>query len=270
MPAQEEIRDETCFAKIYSANKTLIYNLAFKMSGNPSVAEDITQDTFLKACRHLDRFRGDSDISTWLYTIAKNSCLQYLKKEQRRKLMELERLIELHSEPYNNPVDELEKHNYLIQVKEGCLVGVVTSLSFYQRLAFILHTLFNVPLNSTAKVLVKSESATRTLVHRARRKIKAFLCDNCSLFEPKNRCKCENLINFSLKQGWIQTLRNYPLDLPHRIETELQDLKKITALYQSLPERDLPNSISAAINDKINQAKFLVLSKKKVKQTAMD
>ena len=60
-----------------------VHGLAFKMTGNRSIADDITQDVFLKVTNALGKFKGDSLFSTWLYRIALNTIYTRLKKEKR-------------------------------------------------------------------------------------------------------------------------------------------------------------------------------------------
>ncbi len=93
-----------------------------------------------------------------------------------------------------------------------------------------MNVLQNKSIEDTAQVIDKSESATRTLVHRAKKNIKDFLCKNCSLYNQENSCKCENMINFSLKQGWITYNEKYPFDLLERIEKEINE-SALKSLY---------------------------------------
>jgi hypothetical protein len=128
-------------------------------------------------------------------------------------------------------------------------------------MTFILHVLHRHSISDTAKVVDKLESATRTLIHRARKNIKLFLCNNCSLYQPQNKCKCQNLINFSLKQGWIKPNDAYPSDFPQVVENELNELNKITSLYRTLPYHQLKEEISK----EIGKSTFVIFSKQKVK-----
>lgn len=137
-------------------------------------------------------------------------------------------------------------------------------LSLQQRLAFILNVLIDLPIEHVAIIIDKSENATRILVHRSKQNIKNFLCSNCSLYDSKNTCRCENLINFSLKQGWISdnNVQNCPAD----IEAEIKNLKNVVSLYKTLQETTptlrLDMQIKQFLADKED---FLILNNKKVK-----
>jgi hypothetical protein len=89
-----------------------------------------------------------------------------------------------------------------------------------------------------AEILGKSEGATKVLIHRAKRHLKEFLCQNCSLYDPSNRCHCEDLVEFSLKQGWIQiesAKKTSPFD-PQQIEQEIQGIRDVIQLYGQMAE----------------------------------
>ncbi|MCA9544873.1 MAG: sigma-70 family RNA polymerase sigma factor [Myxococcales bacterium] len=77
-------RDERAFTALVVQHQGQIYNLCFRMLGNAAEAEDVAQDTFVKAFKAIDRFRGDSQIGTWLYRIAINLCKNRLKYLGRR------------------------------------------------------------------------------------------------------------------------------------------------------------------------------------------
>jgi hypothetical protein len=163
-------------------------------------------------------------------------------------------------------IDKKDRKDLTEQVKEGCLLGLVRCLSFYQRAAFILHILMEIPITETAEILNKSESATRTLVFRAKKNIKEFLCKNCSLYDPGNPCWCENLIGFSLKQGWIQKregfteFQNYGPE-SRVIEREIYGTEKMVRLYRSLPG----NNYHEQVKKLIFSGNQLIFSNQKVK-----
>lgn len=261
MTNRKEKYTQNDFLDIFETYKDKIYLLVHRMTADKDVAEDITQETFIKCYENLDNFRGESHIYSWLYTIAKNNSLRFLEKQKKTTSHELEQLLSIASDSQTDSLDETEKSNYINQVKEGCLLGLLKTLSFNQRIAFIMNVLQNRSIEETSHVIDKSESATRTLVHRARKNIKDFLCKNCSLYNKKNSCKCENMINFSLKQGWIKYDDKYSLDLSEKIGDEINDSQKIFEIYSSLPEHKLPKNAS----DKIKNTDFLIFSNKKVK-----
>ncbi len=71
------------FDDIYKENADMVLNLAFRMTGKQEVARDLTQDVFIKVYEKSDSFREQSKISTWIYRIAMNHILNFLKREKR-------------------------------------------------------------------------------------------------------------------------------------------------------------------------------------------
>lgn len=76
--------DAQAFRELYREFEAMVYNLALRMSGNPADAEDITQDTFLRAYRHLNKFKGKSSLKTWVFRIALNCSNTRLRVRGRR------------------------------------------------------------------------------------------------------------------------------------------------------------------------------------------
>src|SRR5512144_2346950 len=72
------------FEELYRAHASRLYSLACRMVGNPSDAEDLLQDIFLAAHRKLESFRGESALGTWLYRLAANQCLDFLRSRAAR------------------------------------------------------------------------------------------------------------------------------------------------------------------------------------------
>jgi RNA polymerase sigma-70 factor (ECF subfamily) len=250
---------------IYNQYSKKIYNLAYRMTGDIDDANDIVQETFIQVFRSIDKFKGESQIYTWLYQIAKNNCLRFLEKRNKTTLLSLQELVNKASSPVLEEVSETEKSVYVAQVKDGCLSGLVRCLSLQQRLAFILNVLLDLPVEHVASILDKSENATRILVHRSKQNIREFLCSNCSLYDSNNHCRCENLINFSLKQGWIHSNLKTS-DNTVRIEEEIKNLKNVVSLYKTLQDKMPPAIFNKGIKRLLaDKTDFLILNGKKVK-----
>ena len=73
------------FDKIVEEHSDFVYNVAYRMMGNPEDAEDVAQDAFVSAYRAFGRFRGDSKVTTWLYRITMNAALMKLRKGKRAR-----------------------------------------------------------------------------------------------------------------------------------------------------------------------------------------
>jgi RNA polymerase sigma-70 factor (ECF subfamily) len=250
---------------LYKTYRKSIVNLAYRMTGNIDDANDIAQDTFIQAFKSYDKFKGESNIYTWLYRIAVNNCLLFLKNKRKSSFLVLEKLIETANTPVSEELTEDEKSAYIAQVKDGCLSGLIRCLSLQQRVAFILAVLLDIPNDQVAAVIGKSENATRILVHRARQNIREFLCNNCSLFDPNNKCRCENLIHFSLHQKWIEKNQTLAENTIYT-EAEIKSLKRMILLYRSLHEKDSSSRLDLQIQQFLDKNENLrIFSPEKVK-----
>ena len=77
--------NHSAFEQLIHDNQTRIYNLILRMVGDPEDALDLCQETFLNAWKGLSSFNGDSSFSTWLYRLASNLCLDFLRSKKRRQ-----------------------------------------------------------------------------------------------------------------------------------------------------------------------------------------
>jgi RNA polymerase sigma factor (sigma-70 family) len=259
-PAQTE----ELFAKIYTENFNKVYTFSFRIVGDMQLAEDITQDTFIQAFNNLESFRNESAISTWILSIARNICYRQMRKARRSSFRSIEKLIDTKSASYHETPDGiLEKKFYTDQVRDGCLLGLLRCLSFYQRCAFILNLLNDIEMSIVAGIIGKSENSTRILVHRARRNLKNFLCDNCSLYNKENKCRCENLVEFSLQKGWIQKFNS---SVPFStVSRELSELKNEIAIYKTIENSITDKTLAERCTALINNPQSIIFSDKKVK-----
>ena len=163
--------DRAEFARLVEIYSPHIYRLALKILVNPQDAEDILQETFIKAFRYLKGFDGRSSISTWLYRVATNEALMFL----RRKHPELVSIDE--------PVETEEGEREPLEIVDWCclpeeelmsaegrayLDKAMTSLQYNLRIVFLLREIEGLSTQEVAEVLNLSESAVKTRLSRAR------------------------------------------------------------------------------------------------------
>ncbi|MEO0107792.1 MAG: RNA polymerase sigma factor [candidate division WOR-3 bacterium] len=152
------------FADLYEANKSKVYSVALRMLANPADAEDVTQDVFVKAYRKLADFEGRSQLSTWLYRITVNRCLDVLRKRKRQRTVPLE-----------EAMGSVSQGSSLKQVIEG----LIPTLPPGYRAVFVLHDIQGLKHHEIARQLGVSEGACKSQLHKARlilrKKLKPFL-----------------------------------------------------------------------------------------------
>jgi|SRR5690606_32055092 len=151
---------EQVFKEIFQANSKKIYHLCYGYTNDEDSANDLLQETFIKVWQNLDKFRNQSMISTWIYRIAVNTCLTYLKKENRQQKDELTpNIIENHKE------DISEKEE---QVK--VLYKCIAQLEETDRL-IITMVMDEVPYPEIAEISGISEGNLRVKIHRIKNKL---------------------------------------------------------------------------------------------------
>ncbi|WP_353136391.1 RNA polymerase sigma factor [Pseudopedobacter sp.] len=151
---------EQVFKEIFQANSKKIYHLCYGYTNDEDSANDLLQETFIKVWQNLDKFRNQSMISTWIYRIAVNTCLTYLKKENRQQKDELTpNIIENHKE------DISEKEE---QVK--VLYKCIAQLEETDRL-IITMVMDEVPYQEIAEISGISEGNLRVKIHRIKNKL---------------------------------------------------------------------------------------------------
>ncbi len=164
------------FEKLVTAYEKNVYNLALRMVGDPDDAADITQETFIKAYRALGSFRGDSKVSSWLYRIASNVCLDFLRSRSRRAQVPLsfenedaEGEIEL-PDMSQNPEKVLMKKLSKEAVRRG-----MEKLPPKQRQILVLRELCGLSYAELAQTLSVEEGTVKSRIFRARKRLCAIL-----------------------------------------------------------------------------------------------
>ena len=157
------------FEKIYIRYFNDVFLFLKKMSKDESIAEEITSETFFKAMRSIDNFRGETDVRVWLCQIAKNCYFSYLKKQQR-----IENIDDLDFPDNQDTIEEqilkqydvmqihLQLHNLAEPYKEVFMLRVFGELSFKQ----------------IADIFQKTDNWACVTYHRARNKILMQMEDN--------------------------------------------------------------------------------------------
>lgn len=171
--------DQAEFARVVEAYSGYIYRLAMKMLQNPQDAEDILQETFIKAYKAFSKFDGRSKISTWLYRIATNEALMFLRKK-RPDTISVESPHQDESEDDLNPLQIVDwcclpEAELMSDQARHYLDESVEQLPKNLKMAFILRDIEGLSTRETAEVLDISETAVKTRLHRARLQLREIL-----------------------------------------------------------------------------------------------
>ncbi len=167
--------DFDAFNTLINMHKGRIYALAARMTGNEQDAEDIVQDTFLKAIDKIDQFRGEASFGTWLYSIALNESRAAMARQKHSDLAEIEEYLpagNMHSSEgadtsrlfdWDDPHKVLENEELRRIMDE-----LIAELPYKYRAAFVLRYQEELSIKEVAAIIKESEAATKSRVLRAR------------------------------------------------------------------------------------------------------
>jgi RNA polymerase sigma-70 factor (ECF subfamily) len=163
--------DRAEFARLVEVFSTPVYRLALKMLGTPQDAEDVLQTTFLKAFQHLPTFEGRSSLSTWLYRIAANEALMFLRRKKPDFSLD-EEPVDSEGEP-QPPVEladwgALPESELLSGETRRELDRAIASLPEKLRVVFLLRDIEGLSIKETGEALQLTETAVKTRLLRAR------------------------------------------------------------------------------------------------------
>jgi RNA polymerase sigma-70 factor (ECF subfamily) len=166
---QTQSGSPAAFETLIRIHQRMIHSLTYRMTGSPVDAEDLAQETFIRAYEQIGTFRGTSKFSTWLYRIAVNTCLNWRQSEARRFHLHkncAEEISAQHLNGENSPAHTQSSQ----QVQEALL-----KLPAKQRAAIVLTIYDGLNHAEAAQVLGCSETTVSWRVFAARRKLKHWL-----------------------------------------------------------------------------------------------
>jgi RNA polymerase sigma-70 factor (ECF subfamily) len=156
------------FAEVYARYAARIFTLATRMSGSPETGEDLLQEIFLQAYRKIGSFKGDAALGTWLYRLALNHCLDFVRSRHAR----MDKVTDaIDTDGYgfspaarrDTPVERIDLERAVQQLPEGC------------REVFVLHDVEGYEHKEIAAMLGIAEGTSKSQVFKARMKLRALL-----------------------------------------------------------------------------------------------
>lgn len=162
----------TDFEKVYKEYFNDVYLYIKRLSGDEHIAEDITSETFFKALKSIDSFRGECEIRVWLCQIAKNSYYTYIKKNSKIQNVEETELINL-PDNKNNVADDVANKMQALVIQK-----ILEELEEPYREVFMWRVYAELSFKEIAGIFNKSENWACVTYHRARNQIKKRLEEN--------------------------------------------------------------------------------------------
>lgn len=173
-------RDEAAFEEFVSQFERSIYNLALRQTGHPQDAQDITQEVFLRIYRGIANFRADAKLSTWVYQITLNACVDLTRRRVRHPELPLvvqnedgdETMLDTPDETYA-PEPLYERTALREQIADG-----LQKLSDEYRKILILRDVNGLSYDEIGQVLALPEGTVKSRLFRARDRLAAILRDD--------------------------------------------------------------------------------------------
>lgn len=170
--------DETALAPLVEKYKRMVYRLAMQITKNHADADDVMQETFIKVYRSIRTFRKDAAFETWLYRIAVNEALNFVKRRERQRESTLETASESEYEAMTRYRAQID-HDPHVHAEKAELrhhvTEAVNNLSLKHRTVVILHEFEGLTHAEIASILHCSEGTVRSRLHYARKKLRTLL-----------------------------------------------------------------------------------------------
>jgi len=174
--------DFEAFSRLIESNKSKLYALALKMTGNQLDAEDIVSETLMKAIDNIEKFRGESAFGTWLYSIALNQSRALLAKQKQTELKQLEEYLpgksanEMHQNDKIQLFDWDDPHSQLesAELKE-IIQQAIDQLPYNFKEVFLLRYFEELSIKEIADMIQETVASTKSRVLRAKLVVREHL-----------------------------------------------------------------------------------------------
>ncbi len=171
--------DANAFEELVLRYQTQVYNLCYRMTGNAEDAADLTQDVFVKVWKHLGSFQFDSSFSTWLYRLATNCCLDFLRSQKRKPTISLvveneedgEQTIDIEAD---GPTPE---EQVISREEREELLWAMNQLDDEQRQILTLRVVNDLSYTDIAEILNIKEGTVKSRLSRARENLRKKLLE---------------------------------------------------------------------------------------------
>lgn len=168
------------FDKLVKKYRERLYSVIYNLTSNREDTADLTQETFIKAFRSINKFKGNSSFFTWVYRIAVNTTISHLKKNKLRRFFSFELIQEEGTSP--EILDALctkntsDKSVFLKELQEK-LNEALQSLSISHRTVIVLYEIEGLSHQEIAQIMESSEGTVRSRLHYAKQQLQVLLKD---------------------------------------------------------------------------------------------
>lgn len=249
--ARAHAGDANAIDEILSRHEQKVFRYGLRMCGNEEDARDILQETLLAAFQNVKGFRGDAQLSTWLYQIARNFCL----RSRRRGMGEPERVEPLEKPeaaavPSAETPPDAQAH---AREMGAVLQSAILSLSQAHREVLILRDVEGLSAEDAAKVVGIEVGALKSRLHRARMELRERLVGLLGSGEPGTMAPCpelsEELLAYAaqdIDQATCARIEEH-LKRCKRCASACTTLQRTVSLCRQIPGGEVPAPVRAAV-----------------------
>lgn len=159
--------DSYFFSILYDRYAQFIYNKCYTFVNSEQEAQDLTHDIFIKIFVHLKTFRGESKLSTWIYSLTYHFCIQYINKKKTEKVIFSNEILE----DFRDQVDDKQAESELFEIKHTKLQEILLQLTVEDRMILLMKYQDEMSVKEIMKILKLNESAVKMRLQRARKKV---------------------------------------------------------------------------------------------------
>ena len=179
--AESQEGNLTAFDELVRRHHSRIYATVYHMTSNREDTDDLTQETFLKAYKALKSFKGGSSFYTWVYRIAVNKTINFLKQRRRKSGQMSLNEMDLSGEGRGHILEFISEHTPRRDVRlhelQSKLNEAMQKLSDVHRLVVTLHDIQGMPHDEIGKIMDCNTGTVRSRLYYARQQLQAHLSD---------------------------------------------------------------------------------------------
>ena len=168
---KSQLGDKAAFEQLVIRHQDLVFSLAYKLTGNREMANDVAQEAFIRAWRAIEKFRGDSTFSTWIYRITVNTAWTLRKKAKKHNTLNID-------DTYEPIVIDEKKDPELVAINSdlsSVLINALDKIPIEQRIIVELKNIEGRSHKEIADYLDISVTAAKVRLHRAHQKLRQIL-----------------------------------------------------------------------------------------------
>ena len=168
-----QLGDQSAFEQLVVRHQDLVFSLAFKLTGNKEMANDVAQEAFIRAWKAIDKFRGDSTFGTWIYRITVNSAWTLRKKAKKHNTLNID-------DTYEPVIIDEKRDPELVAINSdlsSTLINALDKIPLDQRIIVELKNIEGRSHKEIADFLGISVTAAKVRLHRAHQRLRDILED---------------------------------------------------------------------------------------------